>query len=204
MKRIVFISVAMGAVLLLLSLPSLGLIGADGPLQVTITPTAFIYLPFTAKEPTPTPMPTCPPADGEGTVPPAVAIYSIIFVVNDVEQVVRDDDALQASSGDSVWVREVTTCVKPFEGSGGQVYVEFDPVDQNGQIIKPEVRDTQSVGVTSGFTSIPGPDYTWNIGDNWRHISVVSVHYPPGGGTQDPDCEDGACEVDDRVIVRIE
>ena len=49
MKRIVFISVAIGAVLLLLSLLSLGSIGADGPVQVTITPTAFIYLPFVAK-----------------------------------------------------------------------------------------------------------------------------------------------------------
>jgi hypothetical protein len=49
MKRIVFISVAIGAVLLLLSLLSIGLIGADGPVQVTITPTAFIYLPFVAK-----------------------------------------------------------------------------------------------------------------------------------------------------------
>jgi len=140
-----------------------------------------------------TPVPTlaCPTADAEGTVSPAVAIYSITFVVNGVEQVVNDANWLQASAGDQVRVREVTICsVGPFEGSGGRVYVEFDPVDQSGQVIVSEVRGTRAVGVTSGFTNMPGPDYTWTVG-NWRHFSVVTVHYPPGGGTQNPNCEGG-------------
>jgi len=62
MKRIVFMSVAIGAVLLLLSLLSPGSIGTDGPLQITITPTAFVYLPFIAKESAPPGAPTAIPA----------------------------------------------------------------------------------------------------------------------------------------------
>ena len=147
---------------------------------------------------------TCPSADAEGTVSPAVAVSSITFVVNGVEQVVDDFGSLQVSSGEQVEVKEVTICVDPFGGKGGQVYVEFDPVDTDGAIIEPEVKGTRGVPVTAGFTTIPGPYYTWTIGDNWRHISVVTVHYPPGGGTQNPNCEGGACEVDDRVIVPIQ
>lgn len=162
------------------------------------TPTATFTSTFT-----PVPTLACPTADAEGTVSPAVAIYFITFVVNGVEQVVNDANWLQASAGDQVRVREVTICsVEPFEGSGGQAYVEFDPVDQSGRVIASEVRGTRAVGVTSGFTNIPGPDYTWTVG-NWRHFSVVTVHYPPGG-TQNPNCEGGLCEVDDRVIVPIE
>jgi hypothetical protein len=33
----------------------------------------------------------CPPARGEGTISPAVSIYSITFVVNDFEQVVNTE-----------------------------------------------------------------------------------------------------------------
>jgi hypothetical protein len=162
--------------------------------------------PTAAVPPTPTPPPTlgCPTADAEGTVSPAVAIYSITFVVNGVEQTVDDTNPLRASVGDQVQVKEVGICpVEPFGGSGGSVYVEFDPVDQNGQVIAPEVKGTRAVGVTPGFTNVPGAKVLWTIGD-WRHISVVTVHYPPGGGTQNPNCEGGACEVDDRVIVPIE
>ncbi|MFQ5616053.1 MAG: hypothetical protein ACE5GO_06305 [Anaerolineales bacterium] len=145
----------------------------------------------------------CPSADAEGTVPPAVAIDSVTFVVNDIEQVVRDDDALHASPGDRVLVSEVTICVEPFSGNGGAAYIELTPIDQSGQDIVSEIKSTQDVGVTSDFTTIPGPGGAWIIGDNWRHISVVSVHYPPSG-TQDPTCENWLCERDDREIVRIE
>jgi hypothetical protein len=146
-------------------------------------------------------------AEGEGTVSPAVAISSITFVVNDgVEQVVRGSGTLSASPGDEVRVAEVTICVGSFEGGGGVVYVEFDPVehdqtDPEGRIVADEVKGTGAAGVVSGFTAIPGPDHTWTIGENWRHISVVTVHYPAGGGTENPACEGGICEVDDRVIV---
>jgi len=163
--------------------------------------------PTVALSPTPTPPPTlvCPTADAEGTVSPAIAIYSITFVVDGVEQVVNDTSSLRASPGARVQVKEVAICsVEPFEGSGGSVYVEFDPVNQSGQVMASEVKGTRAVGATSGFTSIPGPGYTWTISGNWRHLSVVTVHYPPGGGTQNPNCEGGLCEVDDRVIVPIE
>jgi len=162
--------------------------------------------PTVALPPTLTSQPTlvCPTADAEGTVLPAVAIYAITFVVDSVEQVVNDVGSLRASPGAQVQVREVTICsVEPFEGNGGSVYVEFDPVDQSGQVIASEVKGTRAVRVVPDFTSIPGSGVTWTIGD-WRHISVVTVHYPPGGGTQNPGCEGGLCEVDDRVIVRIE
>ncbi len=176
--------------------------------ETTIEPTEEPTIEPT-KEPTiePTEEPTpriCPPANAEGTVSPAVAIYSITFVVNGEEQVVNDTNPLQASPVNQLLVKEVTICpVEPFGGNGGNVYIEFDPVDQNGIVIGPEVKGTQAVGVTSDFTIIPGPVYTWTI-DNWRHLSVNSVHYPPGGGTQDPNCEGGICEVDDRVIVGIQ
>jgi hypothetical protein len=173
---------------------------------LTPTPTA---IPTNTPSPTPTltPTPTCPLADAEGTIPPAVAISSITFIVNGVEQVVDDSGSLQASPGDQVRVREVTICpVDPFEGSGGQVYVEFDPVDQNGQVIASEVKGSRAVGVTPGFTSILGPDYTWTIGDNWRQISVSSVHYPaPPQTTENSTCEPetpNICEIDDRIIVK--
>ena len=68
--------------------------------------------------------PACPPADGEGTIPPAVSIYSIAFVVNGVEQVVRDGDVLQALPGDEIQVREVTICAGSFSGNGGEAQVE--------------------------------------------------------------------------------
>lgn len=156
--------------------------------------------------PTLTLLPTlvCPTADAEGTVSPAVAIYSITFVVDGVEQVVNDVGLLRASPGAQVQVREVVICsVEPFEGNGGSVYVEFDPVDHSGRVIASKVRGTRAVGVTSGFTNVPGSGVLWTIG-NWRHISVVTVHYPSGDRTKNPRCEGGLCEVDDRVIVPIE
>jgi hypothetical protein len=148
---------------------------------------------------------SCPTtANAEGTVSPAVAISSITFVVNGDEQVANDFGSPQVSSGDRVEVKEVTICVDLFKDTGGVVFVEFDPVDQGGKVIASEVRSTRVVAVAPDFTIIPGPDYTWTVGDNWQHISVVTVHYAPGGGTQNRHCEEGGCEVDDRVIVPIE
>ena len=48
------------------------------------------------------PAPVCPQARGEGTIPPAVSIYSITFAVNGLDQVVRAGDTLQASPGDEI------------------------------------------------------------------------------------------------------
>lgn len=148
---------------------------------------------------------SCPTkANAEGTVSPAVAISSITFAVNGDEQVAHDFGSPQLSSGDRLEVREITICVDLFKDMGGAVFVEFDPVDQGGRVMASEVRGTRVVAVAPGFTTIPGPDYTWTIGGNWRNISIVTVHYAPGGGTQNRHCEEGGCEVDDRMIVPIE
>jgi len=150
----------------------------------------------------------CPTiADAAGTVPPSVAIASITFVVNGVEQVVDDWGLLQASPGDRVEAKEVTICVDRFEGSGGRVYVEFNPVDDSGQVITSEVTGTIAVAVAPGLTTISGPDHTWTIGGDWRHFSVVVVHYPDSfWKTASPECEENTpyiCEVDDYTIVPI-
>jgi len=145
-------------------------------------------------------VPTCPPATGEGTISPAVSIYSIVFVVNGVEQVVRDGDVLQALPGEQVQVREVTICAGSFSGNGGEACVDFAPVDQSGQEIVSEHGGTHTVWVTPGFISISGPDQGWIIGENWRHISVVLNHWPPDG-TEDLGCGGGRCERDDRTVV---
>ena len=144
--------------------------------------------------------PACPPATGEGTVSPAVSIYSIVFAVNGVEQVVRDGDVLQALPGEQVQVREVTICVGAFSGNGGEACVDLAPVDQSGQEIASEHRGTHTVPVAPGFISISGPDQGWVISENWGHIAAVLNHWPPDG-TQDPGCGGGRCERDDRTIV---
>jgi len=57
MKRMSFFLLVIGGILLLSSLFSPGLTGAHPALQVTITPTAFNYLPFVAKNWSPPPTP---------------------------------------------------------------------------------------------------------------------------------------------------
>lgn len=146
------------------------------------------------------PTPVCPPASGEGMIPPAVSIYSITFVVNGLEQVVRGGDALQASPGDEVQVREVTICAGPFSGNGGEACVDFAPADTSGQEIVSEHSGTHAVRVTPGFISISVPSHTWTIDEDWRHISAVLNHWP-AEDTEDLDCGGGRCERDDRIIV---
>ena len=144
--------------------------------------------------------PVCPAARGEGTVSPAVSIYSITFVVNGLEQVVRDGDTLQALPGDDVQVREAVICTGPFSGDGGEACVDVAPADQDGQEIAAEHAGTHLVPVTPGLMSISGPDYTWTIDENWAHFAVVLNHWPPGA-TEDSGCANGRCERDDRITV---
>ncbi len=146
------------------------------------------------------PAPVCPSARGEGTISPAVSIYSITFVVNGLEQVVREDDSLQALPGDEVQVREVTICTGSFSGNGGEACVDFAPVDLSGQEISSEHSGTHAVQVSPGFVSISGPGHTWTISENWGHISAVLNHWPPED-TEDLGCGSGRCERDDRIIV---
>jgi hypothetical protein len=146
--------------------------------------------------------PACPPATGEGTVSPAASIYSIVFVVNGVEQVVRDGDMLEALPGDEVQVREVTICAGSFQGRGGEACVDFAPVDQSGEEIASAHGGSHTVTVIPGFTSISGPDHRWTVGDNWISISAVLNHWPTGG-TADLGCGGGRCERDDRIVVEL-
>jgi hypothetical protein len=144
--------------------------------------------------------PACPPPDGRGTVAPAVSVYSIVFVVNGVEQVVRDGDMLQGRPGDELRIKEVAICVGPFSGNGGEACVDFAPVTQSGREIVSEHRGTHIVRVTPGFTSIPGPDHGWTIGEGWTQISAVLNHWRLKA-TEDSDCAGGRCERDDRVVI---
>jgi hypothetical protein len=145
--------------------------------------------------------PACPPARGQGTVSPAVSIYSITFVVNGVEQVVRDNDVLGASPGDQVSVQKVTICTGSFQGNGGEACVDLAPVDQRGEEVVSEHVGTHMAPVIRGFMSVPGPEQTWTIDEAWRAISAVLNHWPPGD-TQDRACGGGRCECDDRIVVR--
>jgi hypothetical protein len=144
--------------------------------------------------------PVCPPAKGAGTIAPAISIYSITFVVNGREQVVRDEDTLQASPGDEVQVREVTICAGPFSGNGGEACVDFAPGTQSGQEIVSEHRGTHTVRVTPGIRTISGPEHGWIIGENWREFSAVLNHWP-SENTRDLGCGSGRCERDDRIVV---
>jgi hypothetical protein len=157
---------------------------------------------------TSTPMATtattpCPPANAGGTVPPAIAICSVSFLVNGVEQVVRDGDALQASRGDEVQIGEASICVGPFSGSGGEACVDFVPIDSGGQEIASERNGTHNIKVSPGCRSIPGPGGTWTIGEGWAYIAAVLNHWPPSR-TEDAGCAGGLCERDDRITVDIQ
>ncbi|MGD8751256.1 MAG: hypothetical protein PVG14_07525 [Anaerolineales bacterium] len=142
----------------------------------------------------------CPPATGEGTISPAVSIYSITFMVNGVEYVVRDDDALRAQPGDEVRIKGAVICAGDFSGNGGEACVDFAPVTRDGKDTLSEHIGTHPVSLTPGFISVAGPDKIWTIGENWEYISISVNHWPPEA-TNDLDCANGGCEHDDRRIL---
>ena len=147
-------------------------------------------------------VPACPPARGEGTISPAISIYSVVFVVSGIEQVVHDGDMLQVSTGEEVQVREVTICVGSYSGNGGEACVDFVPVTKGGEEIVSERSGTHNFKVTPGFMSISGLERGWIIGENWRYFSIVLNHWPPIT-TEDLGCGSGRCEHDDRLIVEL-
>ncbi|MBN2389647.1 MAG: hypothetical protein JXR84_02910 [Anaerolineae bacterium] len=167
-------------------------------------------LTFPVVAPTPTLTPTpwlCASPQGEGMIVPAITISSITFNVNGNIYVVDQFTPLKASAGDAVRVDSIQVCVEPFEGERGEVYVEFDPVDQEGEVIPSEVKGTAAVEVKPGYFDIPGVERSgedlWLTLGDWRHISVVTVHYP-GLLTRDLSCENAHCEIDDRMLVLME
>ncbi|MGD2252558.1 MAG: hypothetical protein PVF70_06550 [Anaerolineales bacterium] len=146
--------------------------------------------------------PVCPPAEGEGTISPAVSIYSITFVVNGAEQVLFDGDTLEAMVGDEIEIRETVICAGSFIGSGGEACVDLAPVDQSGQEIMSEHAGTHMVPVVAGLTTIPGPNHTWTLAENWVRISAVLNHWTPED-TEDVDCANRRCEHDDWAIIML-
>ncbi len=146
--------------------------------------------------------PICPPADGVGTVPPAVSIYSITFLVNGAEQVVLDGDDLEALPGDRVEVREAVICSVPFSGDGGEACVDLLPVGQSGEEIVSEHAGSHLVQAMPGMTTLPGPEQVWTVSESWRGFSAVVNHWP-GVVTLDLGCASGDCERDDRMSVPI-
>ena len=149
------------------------------------------------------PPPVCPPARGEGTVSPAVSLYSIAFVVNGVEQDVRSRDSLLAQPGDEVQVREVTICAQSFSSNPGETCVDFAPVTRSGQEVASEHIGTHMIRVITGFFSIPGPNEKWTIDQDWGYISAVVNHWPPED-TKDLGCASGRCEHDDRLDIEFQ
>ncbi len=147
-------------------------------------------------------MPVCPPAEGEGTISPAVSIYSITFVVNGAEQVVYDGDTLDTIVGDEIKIREAVICSGSFSGSGGEACVDLAPVDRNGQEIMSEHAGTHMVPVITGFTTIPGPSHKWILAESWVRISAVLNHWTQEE-TEDVDCANRRCEHDDWAIIEL-
>jgi hypothetical protein len=143
---------------------------------------------------------TCSATNAGGTVPPAIAICSITFIVNDVDQIVQNGDVLQASRGDVVQVKEVDICVGAFSGNGGEACVDLVPVDHSGREIASERKGTHMIKATAGCRSVPGPGGVWTVGESWQSIFAVLNHWPVDD-TQDSGCASGQCERDDQLIV---
>jgi hypothetical protein len=179
----------------------LGLLMAScGEVAATATPMPTrTPRPTSTRAPAPTPS-ACSPANGTGTTPPHVALFSITFLVNGLEQIVRPGDSLSASSGDVVLIPKVAACADPFVGGGGDVCVELAPLDSNRQALAGHGLGTHMMPITSGVIAIPGPRDRWIVGEDWRQISVVVNHWPLGGSS-DPNCGEGRCEHDDQVLI---
>jgi hypothetical protein len=133
-------------------------------------------------------------------VAPTLSIDSITFVVNNLEQTVRGNATLQVSPGDEVRVRDVVLCVEPYTGNGGDVCIDFSPVDINGQEVVNEHRGTHTVRVTPGAISFSLKNMAWSVEEGWSSISAVVNHWP-AEGTLDLACGSGRCEHDDRISV---
>jgi hypothetical protein len=149
------------------------------------------------------PASVCPTARGIGTVSPAFLIYSITCLVNGIEQIMLQNNMLQAVSGDEVQIREVIICASPISGDGGQACVDFAPIDESGQEIRSEHKGTDTVSLTPGPISISGLNFTWTVGENWSGFYALLNHWTPTE-TQDLDCASGGCERDDWLSIKFQ
>jgi hypothetical protein len=145
-------------------------------------------------------MQNCPQPDGNGSVPPAISISSIVFFVNGSEVVVRDGDGLRVQPGDLVRVDDVTICVGAFSGNGGKACVDIAPVSADGQDVTSQHQGSHLFDPTPGQMSISGLDFGWVIEEGWGSLSAVLNHWAPTI-TEDTACADGLCESDDWMII---
>jgi hypothetical protein len=175
---------------------------APAPAPTVIPPATYSPMVATTPFHPDSATPICPPADGDGTVPPAISIYSITFLVNGAEQVLLDGDDLEALPGDRVEVREAVICSAPFSGDGGEACVDLVPVGQSGEEIASEHAGSHLVQAMPGTTTLPGPERVWTVSESWRGFSAVVNHWP-GVETLDLGCASGDCERDDRMSVPI-
>jgi len=145
------------------------------------------------------PTSTCPVADGVGSVRPAMSVYSVTFVINGREQVVRDGGTLEAVFGDEVLVAEVEICANEVGGGRGEVCVDIAPLDRNGEEIRSQAGGTHLQPVPADFATVPGPPTVWTIGEGWQGFTVVVNHWV--GGASDLGCAEGRCERDDYMRI---
>jgi hypothetical protein len=141
----------------------------------------------------------CPPADGVGSVPPAVSIYSVTFAVNGLEQVIRGGQTLEAMPGDEVLITEAKICARPGDRGGGNVCVDIAPLDGDGEEIRAQAGGTHLQPVPSGFVTVPGPPTVWTLGEDWQGFIVVLNHWVTGA--TDVGCAEGRCERDDYMAI---
>jgi WD40 repeat protein len=145
----------------------------------------------------------CPPARGNGTISPAVSIYSITFRVNGLEQVVYAEGMLQAAPGGEIQIRDVTICAREFLGNGGEACVDFAPVDQSSREIMGEHLGTHIVTISPGFTTISNLEFTWTVSEDWSGM-VATLNHWAAEKTQDLGCSSGRCERDDRITIGLQ
>lgn len=144
--------------------------------------------------------PDCPAADGVGSTAPAIAVYSITFLVNGSEQTVGDGEVLRAGPGDQVLVSSVTVCAPSAGSEAGQACVDIAPRDASGDAIRSQAWGSHLLSVTEGFTTFVGPSRVWTVDEARRGFIAVVNHWPEGP-TADSGCADRQCERDDYMIV---
>ena len=70
----------------------------------------------------------CRQPDGQGSVDPAMSIFSMVFAVNGEEIEVVPGETLPVDPGDEVRLVEVSLCVGRYSNSPGEVCVDLAPV----------------------------------------------------------------------------
>ena len=143
--------------------------------------------------------PACPPADVVGSVPPAVSIYSITFLVNGREQVVHDGRTLEAVAGDEVLIAEVEICANEAGGGRGEVCVDVAPLSRDGEEARSQAGGTHLQPAPTAFATVSGPPAAWILSEGWRGFTVVLNHWV--SGASDFGCAEGRCERDDYMRV---